>query len=215
MVKPCRPGLSEKLAAAGASHERTTNLRISGVYWILAAIFLLIAFAVPKLRPVGIFGSVLLGLMLGWGMVQRLRNEPPDTASVRGSPSSPTSAVRAFPLEMLDAKGLRIAGNGAPFEVRGHVTNRSTDMRVRSFTVMISRRDCFDGSLDPSGCSVLWESRQWIELSLPPGESRDFASSFWTRGDVPRARGRIQDTIDVVAADGEPASQVEEETPGA
>lgn len=185
------------------------------MYWILAAIFLLIALAVPKLRLVGILGSVVLGLMLAWGVVQRLRTQPPDTASVRGSPSSPTSAVRAFPLESLDAKDLRIAGNGAPFEVRGHVTNRSPDLRLRSFTVMISRRDCFEGSLDPSGCSVLWESRQWVDLSLAAGESRDFVSSFWTRGEVPRARGRIQDTIDVVAADGEPAPRTEAGEPGA
>jgi len=40
---------------------------------------------------------------------------------------------------------------------------------------------------------------------LEPGESREFASSFWTLGDVPRARGTVQDQIELVAADGQKA----------
>lgn len=173
------------------------------MYWILAAIFLLIALAVPRLRAVGIAGSVILGLMLSWGVVQRWLNQEP--TETRGHPSAPTSAIRAFPLDSLQYRDLRIAGNGAPFELRGQMTNTSSGLRLRSFTAQIERRDCYEGALDPSGCVVLWSSRQWVELALAPGESREFASSFWTRGEVPRIRGTVQDEITIVAADGEPA----------
>lgn len=173
------------------------------MYWVLAAIFLLIALTVPRLRALGIAGCVILGLMLAWGMVQRVHNQAP--AEERGRPAAPTSAVSAFPVASLKSEQLRLAGNGAPFELRGQVSNQSTDMRLRSFTAEIVRRDCYEGALDPSGCVTLWQSRQWVELVLVPGESREFASSFWTRGDVPRARGTIQDEIRIVAADGGPA----------
>ena len=171
------------------------------MYWILAAIFLLIALTVPRVRPIAIVGGVILGFMLCWGMVERLRGEGPDTALQRGRPSAPTSAFTAFPLAALGGEGLSIAGNGAPYELRGRIVNNSPDLRLRSFTAEIARRDCYEGALDPSGCVLLWESRQWVDLGLAPGESREFVSQFWTRGDVPRARGEIHDDIRIVAAD--------------
>lgn len=175
------------------------------MYWVLAAIFLLVALAVPKLRPIGIVGSVILGLMLGWGVLQRLRSQEPGDLPVRGSPASPATVSSPFPLTDLQVANLHLSGSGAPFELRGHITNESAQMRLKSFTVEIARRDCFEGALDPSGCAVLWQSRQWVELTLPPGTDREFSSSFWARGDVPRVRGTIQDEIRVVAAEGEPA----------
>jgi len=174
------------------------------VYWVLAAIFLLIALMVPRLRPVGVAGAVILGLMLGWGMLQHMRGQGP--AEERGRPTQPTSAVRIFPLTALKSDELRVMGNGAPFDLRGRMTNQSQDLRLRSFTVEIARRDCYEGALDPSGCVTLWTSRQWVELVLAPGESREFVSSFWTRGNVPRSRGTVQDEIRVVAADAELAA---------
>ena len=179
-------------------------MRIAPVYWVLAAIFLLLALAVPRLRPMGIVGSVILVLMLGWGMLERLRGKEADAGPARGQPSAPTSAVRAFPLEEIDVQDLRIAGNGAPYELHGRVANRSSGLRLRSLTAEITRRDCHEGALDPSGCVVLWQSRQWVEIAVAPGESREFANPFWTRGEVPRARGTIRDDIAVVAADGVP-----------
>lgn len=174
------------------------------VYWVLAAIFLLIALAVPRLRPVGIFGCIVLGLMLSWGMLQRLRSQDPDTPS-RGSPSSPALIVRAFPLNAIRATDLRLTGSGAPFELRGRITNESHEMLLKSFTVAITRRDCFEGALDPSGCAVLWQGQQWVELVLGPQESREVSNPFWARGEVARVRGTIRDEIRIVAAEGEPA----------
>lgn len=174
------------------------------VYWVLAAIFLLIALAIPRLRPVGIVGCIVLGLMLSWGMLQRLRQEP--APAERGSPGSPALIARPFPLEAIGVTKLSLSGNGAPFELRGHIANESRDMRLRSFTVEITRRDCFEGALDPSGCAILWQGQQWVELALAPQESREFFNPFWARGEVQRVRGTPRDEIRIVAAEGEPAA---------
>lgn len=183
-------------------HRKLERLRIYIVYWVLAAVFLIIALAVPRLRPLAIVGGAVLGLMLGWGMLQRWRGQEPADLPARGSPSSPALIVKPFPAARLEATNLRLLG-GAPFELRGHIANRSADMRLKSFTVSIVRRDCYEGALDPSGCVVLWQGQQWVELALAPGEDREFSNSFWTRGEVPRVRGTIQDEIRIVAAEGE------------
>jgi hypothetical protein len=175
------------------------------VYWVLAAIFLLIALTLPRWRFVGVTGTVVLVLMLGWGMLERLRDTDPADAAGRGSPAAPTAAVRPLPLTSLKAVNLRLTGSGAPFELRGHVTNLSSGMRLKSFSVQIERRDCYAEALDPSGCVTLWTGRQWVELALNPGQDREFSSSFWARGEVPRSRGQIRDEILIVAADGESA----------
>lgn len=174
------------------------------MYWVLASVLLIIALTVPRLRPIAIAGGVVLGLMLGWGVLQRLRSPESAELPARGSPTSPALVLSPFPLEQFKATNLRLTG-GAPFELQGHVANQTADMRLKSFTVTIVRRDCYEGALDPSGCVVLWQGQQWVELALAPGEEREFSSSFWTRGEVPRVRGTIQDEIRIIAAEGEPA----------
>lgn len=175
------------------------------VYWVLAAVFLMIALTVPRLRLVGIFGCIVLGLMLSWGMLQRLRLQQPDI-SARGSPASPALVARPFPLDAIRTTGMQLSGSGAPFELRGHIANDSHDMRLKSFTVEITRRDCFAGALDPSGCAIVWQGQQWVELGLPPQENREFSNSFWARGEVQRVHGTLRDEIRIVAAEGEPAA---------
>jgi hypothetical protein len=184
------------------------SYRIVIVYWILAAVCLVIALTVPRLRIAAIAGCMVLGFLLAWGMIQRWR--APETAAgeagpVRGSPTSPVVAVGAFPLESLQASDLQLTGSGAPFQLRGRVANTSTSLQLRSVTVQVTRRDCFAAALDPSGCERFFENRQWISLAVPPQQEREFAASFWARGSAPRARGTLRDSFKIVAATGAPA----------
>jgi hypothetical protein len=179
-----------------------------GVYWILAAIFLSIALAVPRLRPAGIVGCVILGVMLLWGVVQRVSNPPSQMElgrDQRGKPASPAAATVTFPLDQVMVEELRLAGGGAPFDFRGRVTNNSTDTRLKSVTFQLERRDCFTGALDPSGCEILWSDRQWVDIAVPPHENREFAIAIWAHGAATRARGTVKDQFKVVAAAAEPA----------
>ena len=178
------------------------------VYWILAAICLLIAFTVPRLRVPGIIGCVVLGLMLGWGVVQRLRGPGPAssaTAPVRGKPVSPGVVFGAFPLDSIKVMDLQLTGGGAPYQLRGRIFNESRDRTLKSITFQITRRDCFPGALDPSGCEMLWQNQQWVSLAIPPQQEREFATSFWAHGSAPRARGTLDDNFKVLIATGEPA----------
>jgi hypothetical protein len=175
------------------------------VYWILATIFIVIALAVPRYRPVGVIGCVLLGAMLTWGVVQRLRAPPDDDqpqVQQRGRPTSPAAAVQVIALDQVRVENAKLSGSGAPFELRGHIENKS-DALLKSITLLVTRRDCFEGALDPTGCAVLWQDRHWISIAIPPGESRDFSNAVWMRGAAPRERGVVKDTFEVVAASGE------------
>jgi hypothetical protein len=69
--------------------------------------------------------------------------------------------------------------------------------------VLVTRRDCYEGALDPSGCVVLWQDRHWLSLSVPPEQTRDFSTSVWMRGAAPRSRGTLKDSFEIVAASGE------------
>lgn len=178
------------------------------VYWILAAFCLLLALTVPRLRLAGIVGCVLLGLMLGWGVIQRVRAPGPASSAsdpVRGTPVSPGIVLGAFPLESMKAMDLQLTGGGAPYQLRGRVANETRDLTLRSITVQMTRRDCFAEALDPSGCEILWQNKQWIALAVPPQQEREFATSFWAHGSAPRARGTLEDSFKILAATSEPA----------
>jgi hypothetical protein len=182
------------------------------VYWILAAVFILVALTNPRLRPLGVVGCIVLGAMLGWGMVQRLRGEDPtQTPAVqeRGKPSSPAAAPRSIPLTMVAADNLRLTGGGAPFELRGRIVNSTTDTTLKSVTIRVIRSDCYEGAVDPSGCVKLWQDDHWLAIAVPPGQARDFADSIWMHGNAPRPRGTMKDRFELIAAAGETAKEVE------
>lgn len=174
----------------------------SRMYCILVAILLIVFLAVPRLRPVALGGLVILGAMLAWGVLQRLRTEAPAQQVERGRPTTPATQLQAIPLEHIELHNLELSGGGAPFRLTGSVSNKSETLLLKSLMLDITRRDCFEGALDPSGCNVLWEVRHWIELSVPPQERRDFAVSIWARGDAPRAVGTTRDEFKIVAANG-------------
>jgi len=178
------------------------------MYWILAAVFLLIALAVPRLRPLAVAGCIVLGLMLGWGMLQRLRGVEPSASAPsvesRGRPGSPARVSQAVEPEAVSVEGLQLSGGGAPFELKGRIGNTTRDVLLKSVTFRLTRRDCHPEALDPSGCAILWQEQHWVPVSIPPQQVREFASSIWVRGTAPRARGSIQDSYEVIAASGEP-----------
>lgn len=179
------------------------------MYWILAALFIIVALTNPRLRPLGIVGCVVLGAMLGWGVVQRLRGEDPTQTSApheRGRPTSPASAPRSIPLAMVAAEDLRLSGGGAPFELSGRIVNRTSDTTVKTVTIRVTRSDCYEGALDPSGCAQLWRDDHWIAVAVPAGQARDFVDSIWAHGNAPRARGTVKDTFELIAATGETAN---------
>jgi hypothetical protein len=182
------------------------------VYWILATVFIVIALSQPRLRPLGVVGCVVLGTMLAWGIVQRLRNEDASQAAAaqqRGKPASPAAELRSVPVTMVAADNLRMSGGGAPFELRGRIANNTSDVTLRSVTIRLVRRDCYQDAVDPSGCVKLWQDDHWIAVTVPAGQARDFVEAIWMHGNAPRARGTVQDTFELIAAAGEGGVELE------
>jgi hypothetical protein len=185
------------------------------MYWILAALFIVVAMAVPRMRPLVLPGCIVLVAMLGWAIWQRVRDDEavrPPVAEERGRPSSPVTATQPLPVSAVDAQNLRLSGGGAPYRLRGRIVNRSEDSLLKSARIRVIRRDCYEGALDPTGCVTLWQTDHWMAISVPPGESRDFVEAIWMHGGAPRQRGTAQDTFEVIAASGEPALAVERST---
>ena len=89
--------------------------------------------------------------------------------------------------------------------------NNAKDIALRSVTIRLTRRDCYEGALDPSGCAKVWQDERWISITVPPAQSRDFVDVIWMHGDAPRARGTLQDTFEVIAASGEGGVDVEKQ----
>ena len=182
------------------------------MYWFLATVFIVIALSQPRLRPLGVVGCVVLGAMLAWGIVQRLRDEDASQAAAaqqRGKPVSPAAELRSVPPTMVTAENLHMSGGGAPFELRGRIANKTSDLTLRSVTIRLIRRDCYPDAVDPSGCVQLWQDNHWIAVTVPAGQARDFVEAIWMHGNAPRARGTVQDTFELTAAAGEGGVELE------
>jgi hypothetical protein len=175
------------------------------VFWIFAALILLsiVSVTVSQRGPVRTAGFVLLAVLLGVGLFQRLMRAP-NPGQVRGQSVSPGAVVTPIALASVNATQLVLSGSGAPFELRGRISNGSQDLQLSSITVSIKRRDCHPAALDPEGCDLVWEDQHWMPLTVPVGESRDFVTAIWAHSPVPRSRGSLRDEITIVAATGEP-----------
>lgn len=177
---------------------------LAHMYWILATILLLAMLAVPRARPFALVGLVILGAMLAWGMLGRLRAVDPPQQAERGRPTTPAAVLSTFPIDRVELQNMQLSGGGAPFRLTGRVGNRSTDLVLKSLMLDIARSDCHEGALEESGCTLFWQTRQWIDLSVPPEEERNIAVSIWARGDAPRAIGEARDEFKIVTASGQP-----------
>jgi hypothetical protein len=177
------------------------------VFWAFAAsvLILLLTITISNRGVVRVIGGVLLAVLLVIGLAQRLTNRgDPDPEKQRGKSVSPAAAVSAVPLEEVRVTDLTLEGGGAPFQLRGTIANTGADMHLRSVTVHIARKDCYEGAIDPSGCVTIWEDRHWMQVDLPPGSERKFSDSFYARTNVLRGRGTVKDEFKLIAASGHP-----------
>ena len=199
-ILPCRcPPTADEVCSASLLTESPE------VFWIFAALTLLsiVSVIVSQSGPVRVAASVLLAILLGVGLFQRLMRDP-SAGQERGKSVSPAAVVASMQPGLIEATQLALSGGGAPFELRGRIANASQDMRLSSVTFSLKRRDCHPASLDPQGCDTVWEDQHWLPLTVPAGESREFAAVIWAHSSIPRIRGNVRDEISVVAATGEP-----------
>jgi len=179
------------------------------VFWFFAALILLaiLSVTITHRGPVRIMGCVALAAMLSWGLYQRLNTQPESHGTPpRGKSASPATATQAIPVDAIGLVDLKLTGGGGPFELRGSIANRS-DMTLTAITLRTTRRDCFPGAIDPSGCIVIWNDQHWIRWAVPAGETREFAETIWAHTPVPRVRGTIKDEFEITAATGMPVTQ--------
>ena len=181
-------------------------MRVPPVFWVVLILLSILALTVSQRGPVRTAGTVIL--VAGLAVVLTLRLlRPNDALPTRSKSVSPAAVVATVDLQQVSISDLVLSGGGAPFELRGRISNTSQDMQLSTLTLGLKRRDCYAGSLDPQGCETLWEDQHWMPLTVPAGESRDFATVIWAHNSIPRAHGTVRDEIVVVAATGQPSDK--------
>jgi hypothetical protein len=175
------------------------------VIWILFSVALLVMIIVSGSHRLRVVLAVLALTMLLIGVTVRLKSEhdhAEDPAKVT-PPAAVISSSASVDVSNVVASDLRMTGSGAPWELTGSIENRLASQALRSITFHLTRSDCYEGALDPSGCVVLWQSNHQIELRVPAQERRAFSSSIWPHGTAARAKGTVKDEIKVVSATGD------------
>jgi hypothetical protein len=174
------------------------------MYWIFAALVLLVTLTVPKLRRAGAILTIVLFALLGWA-IERSSPWAPTPEATRqreAARMAPTPTNDSPPLSSVSAQQLQLKGSGAPWTLTGRFTNASERYHISSVTLKLERRDCYPDAPDPSGCMVQWQGLETVFVSIPPGEWRDFSSAIWLHGSLPRVRGEVRDAFEVAAVEG-------------
>ena len=84
---------------------------------------------------------------------------------------------------------------------------------LRSVTIRVTRRDCYEGAVDPSGCVTAMAGRALDRGAVPPRGSRAISSKRSGCTAMRRDRAaRCSDTFELIAATGEGEADVEEST---
>jgi hypothetical protein len=170
--------------------------------WISAAVVLLVALIVSGSTRVRVIIAVLLVALLATGAILRVTSEHQHNVqqTVVTPPAAPVSASAPVAAESVGIADLKMTGSGAPWEVSGTVSNKLGTQALRSVTLRITRSDCYEGALDPSGCVLLWQGDPLVEVRVPPDEHRAFVSRIWPHGTIARAKGQARDEFKVIAA---------------
>jgi hypothetical protein len=174
------------------------------MYWVIAALALVLAFAVPKFRRAGVIVGVVLLALLGWAIERSnpWAPSPEATQEREASRSLPGPRTDSPPLNAVSAQQLQLNGSGAPWTLTGRLTNTSQRYRISAVTLKIERRDCYPAAPDPTGCVVQWQGADTVFVSLPPGEWREFSSPIWLHGSLPRTHGETRDGFEITAVEG-------------
>lgn len=174
------------------------------MYWIVAALVLVLTLTIPKFRRAGVILGVVLLILLAWA-IQRSnpwKPTPEATQQREASRTIPPPVADSPPLNAVNAEKLQLSGSGAPWTITGRLTNASQRYRITSVTLKIERRDCYGGAPDPSGCVMQWQGVDTVFVAISPGEWREFSSAIWLHGSLPRTRGETRDTFEITAVGG-------------
>jgi hypothetical protein len=176
--------------------------------WIPAVIALVVLTLILGVKRIWTVLALVAVLLFAIAVVRRLSTEPEETIEVPKT-FTPARTIESLPPDQAEAADLVIRGSTAPWEFSGTITNRDKEHTLLSATIRITRRDCHEGALDPSGCAVLWEGSKRVSLNLPPGEQQKFVESISPRGTVPRAKGTLKDEFRLEGLTGRKADNMQ------
>lgn len=182
-------------------------LEVIAELWIPAVILLVVLTLILGVKRIWTVLALVAVCLFALAVYRRLSAVQEDTTDTDAVTSTPAAAIESLPPSQATIEDVAITGSNAPWEFRGTVLNRATTHTLVSATVRITRRDCYEGALDPSGCVVLWEGSKRVNLATPPSGQQRFAEQVSPRGSVPRAQGVVEDEFELVRVTGRRESE--------
>jgi hypothetical protein len=165
------------------------------VLFLLLAVAILLA-CTRRFRKVGLIMASVLLLLLLW-FSARVVNE---SGSVNNATSSSSSSAAAIARPAAQLSALKLAGNGAPWQLTGSVQNISA-ATIHSLTISIQRFDCPNATAPLSDCVLLWQGSHVPRITLTSGASARLDERFYSHEEIPRLRGVARDQVDLTAVD--------------
>lgn len=174
--------------------------------WVPALILLVVLTLILGIKRIWTVLGLVVVCLFAIAVFRRLTTAPEE--AVEKPPTfTPAAAIESLPADQAQADDLSISGSTAPWAFRGTIINHNKEHTLLSATIRITRRDCFEGALDASGCVVLWEGSKRVNLEIPPGQQQQFLEAISPHGSVTRAQGTLKDEFQLTGLTGRPASQ--------
>jgi hypothetical protein len=99
-------------------------------------------------------------------------------------------ALSRVPKSELVLENVSLKPNVGSYRIAGRITNNSAKFSVKSIDIVITVRDC-PGVAAAEQCVTVGESREILNLDVPPGATRDFAESVRFAGSKVKLKGRL------------------------
>lgn len=172
--------------------------------WLPALILLVVLTLILGVKRIWTVLGLVAVCLFAIAVYRRVTTSPED--ATENTTLLPAAAIESLPPDHAEADDLSITGSNAPWEFRGTLINRDKEHTLLSATIRITRRDCYAGALDPSGCVVLWDGSKRVDLQTPPGQQQQFIEALSPRGSVARAQGTVKDEFELVGLTGRRAA---------
>ncbi len=126
---------------------------------IIVLILLMVSVRFRKLAVILVLVGALVGLLI-WQFQDYEENK---------------SRNRILPSELI-LKNVLIKPSNSHFEMTGRIINNSDQYTLKGMQLKMSAEDCKNNS--QMSCIVFWENNEYIYITIPPKQARDFRKAI-------------------------------------
>lgn len=156
--------------------------------WVIGIIVLILLMVSAWFRKVAV-GAIIVAAVVG-SLVYFLNEREEERSFSRIS------------LSDLDFKNIALKPEHSGYRLSGRIKNNSGEFTLKQVDLVITMQDCTDAA-NSVDCVTIGESRENMDLNIPPGQARDFEKLLYFSGGNPRILGRLEWNYSVSRIKGE------------